>query len=165
MSQLGRLYVIDTDPTLHFTGAIVQNAQEQEDLTPDQSIGASPDCRFRIVSVVLIALQNLDWEITFWSKAAGPLAPSVADDSYLGRITLAQATGVTIVGSAVASFRYYATGLDLHYVDEDADAARIPPFKQGRIHMGLVPRSAGKTAGPPGFVKLRLIVDPTQGQT
>lgn len=161
MSQLGRLYIIDTDPAVDFIAGLAQNAEDLIHLTPDMAIGASPDCRFRLVGCSIISDQNLAWELNFWSREAGSGAATVALDSFLGRWTFAAGDGVRIAGAG--SYRYFIFGLDIPYIDEDPRSDRDPPYN-GRIHLSLVNRSAAsKNAGPTGEVKVRLYVDPTGG--
>lgn len=159
--QLGRIYVVETDPATQFTGALATNAIELEDVEPDMAIGASPDCRLRVVGIVLIADQNLAWELTFWRKKIASGAASVAVDSFAGAWAFAAADGKQIAGAG--SYRYAIFGLDIPYTDDDAAADRLASGK-GRIHLGLVNRDAvAKDAGAAGEIKVVLYVDPTQG--
>lgn len=159
--QLGRLLVIDTDPTTQFIAGLAQNAETLLSWTPDVAMSASPDCRGRVVAIAIISDQNLAWELNFWSREAGSAAASVALDSFLGRKAFATGDGLQVAGAG--SYRYFASGLDIPVLDEDPQADRDSPYA-GRIHMSLVNRSAGaKNAGATGEIKIRLFIDPTLG--
>ena len=162
MSQLGRLLVIDTDPATQFIAGLAQNASDLLSWTPDMAIAAAPDCRGRVIAIAIISDQNLAWELNFWSREAGPAAASVSLDSFLGRKGFIAGDGLQIAGAG--SFRYFASGLDITVLDEDPRVDRDSPYA-GRLHLSLVNRSAtGKNAGATGEIKIRLFVDPTQGQ-
>ncbi len=137
---------LETDPDVDFAGAIVQNAAEHADIPGlTRDIGA-------VESVTLVAQENLDYEVVFWSKdtreGAGP-----GTDSFIDYVPLAASLGKRIAGAG--PFRYALTGLAIPYRDDDATR---------ELHVSLVVRSAaGKSAAPAGAVRLRVGFRPSGG--
>lgn len=162
MSQLGQIISLTTDPAAHYTDGIAQNAQDLEDLALDLSICGTPTARCRIVGLSVVSVQNLDWELWLWRKAAGAGA-GIGADSFIGYWSFLGANAKQIGGAG--RYYYFIPGLDIPYTDEDTRDERPDPLAPvGRIHLGLVNRSAvAKLAGDAGMIKITLLVDPTHG--
>jgi hypothetical protein len=143
-------YTVRTDKDTHFTGAIAQNAKEDENLTlPGTLRGTNGNARIAIRSIMLQSDQNLSWELIFWSTD-GFDNTDLDLDTFLSRWTFAVADGVQIAGAN--QFYYYIEGLDIPYVDAD---------NTGELHVSLVCRSAaGKTAGAGGEVVVQIAAEP-----
>lgn len=163
MAQIGQLYTLTTDPNTQFVSAIGQNDQLIEDWAVDLAVAGTPTARNRVRAVSLLAAENLDWVLWFWHKAAG-VGAGIVTDSFIGFLPL-PATGARRIGGA-GLWYYYLSGqtIDLPYTDLDVDTSKPDPLApSGRIHLGLQPTSAGKSAEAAGVVKISLHVDPTQG--
>lgn len=137
-SVSGSLQLLRSDKDTHFTTGILANNHEAENLTGLLSnLGV-------IESVTLLAEDNIDWEIHFWSSD-GFDAADLDADSWLEYVALPASSGVPITGATPTTFRYAATGLNVPYFDGDGT---------NELHVSLVPRGANKTAGAGGEVVL-----------
>lgn len=144
------LFKIRTDKDAEFTGAIAQNAGEDENLTfPGYASAAignlEAQARFWVRELRIWSDQNLSWEVQFYSKDI--FDDTDADlDTFLGAHQFAVADGLQIGGSGL--YRYVATGLSLFVKDGDGT---------GEVHVKLVNRSAtSKNAGATGEVVLEI---------
>lgn len=151
MAQLGRLIRVATSAATDFRAAVAQNVMATLDLTVPGTLGQK--VVGRVTGLVLKSAENLDWEVVLFRTAA--FATLNADTSkFSGRVNFVIASGIRYP-SAASGFFYYATaGLDILYQDEDAT---------GKLHIGLIPRSAGKSAGDAGAIALEFLIDPTIG--
>lgn len=135
-----RIYWLTSDKDTHFTGAIAQNAKEDENLTGLQAN------KIVVTDVLIEADENLQFYLLFWSKDTFE-DTDLDTDVLLGFVDLdVPANGFRIGGAN----QYYlnVTDLDLHYEDEDAT---------NEFHVSLLCRSAaGKTAGAAGEVKVKI---------
>lgn len=133
---------LKTDPDTAFTGAIVQNAVEYEDLAlPSGLSGIGGRARVRLKMISVISKENLSWELMLFSKDTHATADPETD-SFLGYWTFQSATAVRIAGAGL--YYYFISGLDVPYWDDDAS---------GELHVGLINRSAAsKTAGANGEI-------------
>ena len=152
--------VIRSDKDTHFTGALAQNAGEDEDLAhpsyagfPTAGHAKKPDAiassRIFIRELRVWSDQNLSWEVQFYSKDT--FDDTDADvDTFLGSFTFAVADGLQVAGAGL--YRYNQTKLELFYYDAD---------KTGEIHMKLVNRSTtSKNAGATGEVVVEIAAEP-----
>lgn len=127
--------LVRTDKDTHFTGALAQNASEDENIA---GLNANAG---RIRSVIVLSDENLDWEIQFYSKDTFRNADADLD-ALLERVVFVAADGKQDGGTGL--YRYAFTGLDIPYQDLDATS---------ELHISLVNRSAaGKSAGASGEV-------------
>lgn len=131
--------IVTTDKDSHFTGALAQNAKEDESIVVDLK-----DDRCVIVSIALQSDENLAWDVFFW-KTSEFDNTNLDDDDFIGYVSFAAADGVRIGGAG--QYYYSKDSLAIPYVDE-GDASKL--------HVSLVCRSAaGKTAGAAGEVVIR----------
>lgn len=158
MSQLGQIISLTTNPETDFTDGIADEAQDLENLALDLSVCGTPTARCRITGITLVSVQNLDWRLWLWRKAAGAGA-GIGVDSAIGFWAFTAASAARI--GAMGLYYYYIFGLDIPYTDEDDPNDR--PSPSGRFHLGLQPTSGAKLAGDAGMVKITLFVDPTHG--
>ena len=149
--------IIRSDKDNHFTGAIIQNADEEENLAhPSYAgfpAGQIPDgisrARLYIRELRVWSDQNLSWEVQFYSSDTFENADADLD-TFLGSFTFAVADGLQLAGAGL--FRYSQTKLELYYFDAD---------NTGEIHVKLVNRSAtSKNAGATGEVVVAIAVEP-----
>ena|SRR3990167_9738754 len=156
--QLGILYNIRTDPEVDFTGAIVQNAMDTVELTPEGFQGR----RFRLTNLIVVSVEPLDWEVWLWAKASYASATPGASQ-FLGYWSFQGAFAKRIGGAGL--YYYFIPGLDVYYEDEGwAESSPGPNPTPPAIHLGLVNRSAAaKSAGEAGAVLVQMQVDLTAG--
>lgn len=101
-----------SDKDTHFTGAIVQNAKEDENLTGLVSN------KIRVTGVSIQADQNLKFKVLFWTKDTFDDI-DLDEDTYCGEVELdLNLEGFRISGAG----QYYLDmrGLDIDYEDHDA---------------------------------------------
>lgn len=147
---MAQFYKLQTDKDVEFTGAIVQNASEQENivLTPTLQ-GVNGTAQVFIRAIGIISDQNLAWELQFWSTD-GFEDSNLDLDSNVGRWTFQAADGVQIAGTG--SYYYYIDGLSIPYYDDD---------HTGELHVSLVNRSAtSKNAGATGEIVVKVWAEP-----
>lgn len=131
---LPRLYTVRSLKGTHFTGALAQNAKEDESF--DLPGGLK---RVRITGVTLLSDQNLDWDIVQF-RTSGTDDADADLDTQIDWVSFAVADGNQIAGAGL--FRYGVTGLSLDLDNDD-----------GKLHVGLVNRnSTAKIAGATGEV-------------
>lgn len=136
------LYKVRTDKDTEFTGAIVQNAAEEENIVISSGLsGMNGQVELVLRGVSIVSDQNLAWELDFW--ASDLFAESNLDaDSWIARWSFATGDAVQIAGAG--SYYYYIDGLEIPLWDND---------KSGEIHVALVNRSAtSKNAGATGEI-------------
>jgi hypothetical protein len=142
------VFRIRSDKDAHFTGAIAQNAFEQEDILTETAVN-----RFAILAVEILADQALDWELWFWNKATAE-DTDMDLDAYIGRVAI-----------AVADQKYYGTSGTYYankelaapviYMDDDA------PGTAPKLHVSLLNRNAtSKNAGATGEVVVIVTCEP-----
>ena len=143
---------VQSDKDVQFTGAIAQNAGENEDFASGLEL---KECA--LVGIEVISKQNLDWEIWFSSKTcATNFGNTDLDlDGYLGRCLFAVADGKQSTDSGVTSY-YYSKEMASPIILRD-DTTTNTKFN---LHMRLVNRNAtAKNAGATGEIVVKLAVD------
>ena len=133
---------IRTDKDVDFIGAQAQNVSDNADIA-----GLNGNTG-RIRSITILSIQNLAWEIQYYSADTFRDAdPDV--DAYLESIKFAEGDGLQ--DDATGLFRYSVSGLDIPYVDDDASTT---------LHLSLVNRSAAaKNAGATGEIVVRTTLE------
>lgn len=132
-------YTLETDKDTHFTGAIAQNAKEDENLT-----GLQGD-KIVITDVMIESEQNLGYRVLFWRLNSFEDA-DLDIDAFIGFVDLDIVNSGFRIGAAN---QYYlnVTDVNLHYEDEDAST---------ELHVSLQPYTGAKlAAGAGGDVKIR----------
>ena len=131
-----KFHKVTTDKDTHFTGAIVQNAKEDENIT-----GLLTN-KIRITGISLQSDQQLWYRLIFW-KTDGFDDTDLDSDSFCGEVEV----DLVLCGFQIGGANQYyldVRGLDLDYEDEDAS---------NELHMSLMNLSAtGKNAGGTGEV-------------
>lgn len=120
-----------------FIGAIAQDNAASANIPIPMAIGSQGRCRLN--SLVLLAEENLSYEIHVWASATH--GATVDTDQWLGRWTFLASDAVIITGDALLLYRYFIPDLDLAYEDTDAVSSPNP----AKLHISLVPRGAAKT--------------------
>jgi hypothetical protein len=147
---MGFQYNVRSDKDTHFTGAIAQNAGEDESITlPGCLAGINGNARGNVKSITVISDQNLAWELNLWRSATHGTA-DIDTDKWLARWAFVAADGVQLAGAG--SYLYYIDSLDIPYVDSD---------NSGKLHVTLTNRSAtAKNAGATGEVIVDVRIQP-----
>lgn len=143
-----RIQVIRSDKDTHFTGALAQNAREDESIAlPAQ--WRTTECV--VEGIAVISDQNLEWDVYLFSSSA--FSNSNMDlDMFADCTNFPSTSGKQIAG---AGSYYYPSpsGIQLPYKSADSS-----------IHIALVNRSAtGKNAGATGEVVVLVYVRPVTG--
>ena len=145
-------YTVRTDKDVEFTGAIAQNASEEENVVlPVTLKGINGNARIRLKGMHIISDENLDWEVWLFGNDLFQES-NIDNDRFLGRWSFVAADGLRIAGTG--AYYYAIDGLDVEYVDLD---------NSGEIHVALVNRSAaGKTAGAAGEIVIEFVFEVPQ---
>ena len=152
MAQAGILHIVRTDKLVHFTDALILGAVEHEDLRFPEAIAAGNHARSVIRTLMILARENLAYEVVFWRSDQHD-DPDPALDSFIGVWPFIGADGLQIAGAGL--FRYYVAGLQIPYQDFD---------RTGELHISIVNRSAAaKTAGAVGELEIELGVEDSLG--
>jgi len=129
-------YAIRSDKDTHFSGALAQNAKEDENIS-------IPFSRGWITGIRVTSDENLAWEIQVF-RTDGFDDANYDLDSFGGGYAFAAADGKQVAGAG--PYYYAVDGLGMYYVDKDVNA-----IAAGELHIRLVNRSAAaKTAGSNG---------------
>lgn len=137
---MGQFLTLRSDKDTHFTGQIVQNAQETENLT---GLAWS---KVRITGIMLQADQQLNFRVILWSK-------DTFDDTDLDAdafIAEVQVPLVTAGFQVAGANQWYLDirGVEIPYQDEDST---------NEVHISLQNLSAtAKNAGATGEVVVEL---------
>lgn len=133
-----KLRMVWSDKATHFTGALAQNAKEDETLLLDEGMST-----IEITQICLQADQRLEWDIFLWGTV-GADNTNLDLDFFIERIHFYKNDGVRIAG---ANQYYYAiSNVSIGYKNRD---------RQSQIYLSLVNRSAtSKNAGASGEVKI-----------
>lgn len=147
----GKHLVIRSDKDTHFTGALAQNAGEEENIvlalytamaaTRLGAIEPAKSARLTIREITVISDENLAWEVQFYKS--DDFANSDLDlDDFLFSHAFSASDGAQVGGTG--AFYYNQTKLEGAYYDADGT---------GEIHIKLVNRSAAsKSADAAGEV-------------
>lgn len=134
------LYPVRTSSSVEFTGAIVQNAQETENIVLPSSLqGINGTASNILHAIEIVATENLAYTLDFYgTDAFNSATPNL--NRFLGTWAFAASDGTQVAGAGL--YRYYIDGLSIPLWDYD---------KTGELHVALVNRSvAAKTAGAGG---------------
>jgi hypothetical protein len=148
MSQ-SRTYRIRTDKDVQFTGALVTNATENEDIV----VGfAEAELHLTLTAITVVSDQNLAWELDFWDSSLFGSSSNMDADGFIGFWAFNATDAVRVAGAG--SYRYYIDGLQIPLTDAD---------KTATLHVGLVNRSAtSKIAGASGEIVVTFHVEGQQ---
>lgn len=137
-SVASQLQIIRSDKDTHFTTAIALDNHEAENLTGlNSNVGV-------VESVTLLAEDNIDWRVHFWSTDGFDNA-DLDTDAWLGSVDFSAVDGVQLPALVSTTFRYSKSGLALPYVDDDGT---------NELHVSLEAIGVAKTAGATGEVAL-----------
>ena len=88
-------FTVRTDKDTHFTGAIAQNAKEDENIAlPGALAGVNGNARNMVRSIVLQSDENLAWELAFWSKDSFEDTSDMDLAAFKSRWTFVTADGI-----------------------------------------------------------------------
>jgi hypothetical protein len=147
---------IATAVKANFLAAQANGAGVNVDVPIPGSVGSTfGNARCIIRDIILIAEENLSWELWLWSSATHPTNRD--NDPWLGRWTFAAADAVTETSDPSTSYRYFIPDLNIPYWDDDTDVQTVEGAQgagadrftgltrktaNGSIHMTLIPRGA-----------------------
>lgn len=140
------LYPVRTSSAVEFTGAIVTNAQETENIVlPSSLSGINGNAANILHAIEIVATENLAYELDFYgSDAFNSATPNL--NRFLGLWAFAAGDGTQV--AATGLYRYYIDGLAIPLWDYDLS---------GELHVALVNRSvASKTAGAGGAMTVTM---------
>ena len=131
---------IEMDGDTYFTGAILQNASESENIAINNS-------EITIVNVSMYSIQQLKYRIWFYSRDT-----FLADD-LLGFVDFdLPATGITKVIGATTYYYYNISDVEMAYRDADITSETSP-----ELHIQIENKSAvAKIAGANGKIQLSI---------
>jgi len=136
--------IIKTDKDIHFTGTIAQDAHETESIDLSGIIDPSRDRELLIEALGIQAVQNLEWDVYFWTSDEFDNADLDLDACLF------------MVNFPATSQKQIA-GANQYYVD-DTVKMPYPVPADGKIHISLCNRSAtAKNAGATGEVVVKLL--------
>lgn len=148
MNQLGITY-IKSDKDSHFTGALIENAIESEDLNYPTDWRIAQINEILIKGITIQADQNLEWDIFLWSKESKDNT-DLDVDTFVDFINFPSTIGKQIAGSN--QYYYSLSNLSIPYEDIG---------KQRKLHCSIVNRSStAKLAGGTGEVVVSFAVSP-----
>lgn len=161
--QQGNVLRVRTISTEHFTGAIIQNAAENEAISVGElanngagwGIAAGKHMRTRVHDIRLLSVENLAWAVELYGTEASfpENNPSIDNEIFLGRWEFQAADGRK--DTADDYWKYWVPGLDMSF----QDMASL-----GKLYVRLVNLSAAaKTAGAGGAIVIEFGLEPTQG--
>lgn len=131
-----------------FNGGIAQNAIDARTF-----VGILPANRDRITEIVIHAMERIEYDIYFFTSAAFNTADPKTD-KFLDNLNL----NLVTAGRQIAGAGLWRMGARLvepiAYVDESNTYS---------LHIGIIPRTAPKSAGLAGEVVLKIIGTPTFG--
>lgn len=135
-----------------FTGAIAQNARQNENILLSPALqGTAGSARNILRALTVFSDENLAWEVQFYSSTAFSNGDLDAD-TFVGKIVFAVADGAQVAGAG--SFYYFSQNQQIPLWDDNAT---------GKLHVSLVNRSAAsKTAGSNGEIVLIFHLEPMQ---
>lgn len=133
---------IRSDKDAEFTDALVTNAFE------DENLGGLNGNTGRIRSIVILSVQQLAWEIAFYSSDTFRSADADLD-AFLEQFQFRAANGLQDAGAGL--FRYAVTGLDIPIVDDEGT---------NELHVSIINRDAvAKIAGALGEMIVLVTVE------
>lgn len=144
------LRVIDSDKDSHFTGALAQNAIENESINMPSDWQTTVVNKCTIKQITLESDQQLDFDLVLYSKSA--YANADLDLDNLIDIISFSASSATQMAGANQYYYSYPLVRSIEYSDLS---------NTSKIHCGLINRSAvAKNAGATGEVKVRFMACP-----
>ncbi len=142
---------INSDKDTHFTGALAQNAIENENIAFPSDFSTAQIQKLLINKISLQSDQALNWDLILWSDDGFADTSDMDSDAHI------------IKGEFLASNSYQIAGANQYYYDYEP-VNPIPYIDQdnsGELHVGLINRSiTAKIAGATGEVKIRFMVEP-----
>lgn len=132
---------IRSDKDIHFTGAITENAKEDENIQLPANWRNNHLNSILIRNISIISDQNLEWDLFLWSKDTADDTDLDAD-TFVDFINFQATIGKQIGGSG--QYYYSLSNLFIPYYDDD---------NTGKIHCSIINRSVtAKNAGATGEI-------------
>ncbi len=142
---------IDSDKDTHFTGALAQDAIENENISFPSDFSTAQMQKLKIHQISIQSDQALDWDLILWSDDGFADTSDIDSDPHIIAETFLASDAVQIAGANQTYYRYNPV-TPILYIDKD---------NSGELHVGLINRSVtAKNAGATGEVKVRFMVEP-----
>ncbi len=146
------LHEVRSNPALHFTAALAQNAVSAVTSLPGLPRGGS--LRYLVRALSVVTKEHYGPDVNFFASASG-FTTSPATDHFLSRFTFDADLGAQLGGSGL--WRYYVDGLSVPYYDRDTWGSLSPPL----LHIALGNTEAtAKSAGADGSTTITAWVEP-----
>lgn len=144
---------VRSDKDTHFTGALIQNAVEHENLDLPDDLATLEADEFIVESIIVQSKENLEWDVYLFANASNTNTDYDLD-TFVDQTNFTVASGKRIAG---ANQYYYPTPvMGIPY--------KITDPETGKIHVALVNRSAGaKSAGAAGEIVIGIKLSPIRG--
>jgi len=144
-------YFTDTDKDTHFTGAIAQDAVEEENVGFPADWATCKIQKCSVTNVSILSDQQLDWELQFYSTDAH--SNTDADvDTFITALDFIGTDAKQNAGAGLWRYDLDPATFPFEYVDAD---------NTSEFHITLINRSAvAKNAGATGEVKVRITAEP-----
>lgn len=152
--MLKTIEILNSDKDTHFTGALAQNAIENESINFPAEWRTARIHKCKIHSISIQSDQALDWDVVFWSGSEYANTDLDVDTMILYGTSPMFATGdgIQIAGAGQYYYPPYQPTNPILYSDED---------NNGKLHCGLINRNAvAKNAGATGEVKVTFTISP-----
>lgn len=144
--------ITSSDKDTHFTGAIAQNAFEEENIAFPTDWGLLQYNRAEILNISLESKENLDWEVQFYATDGHADTSDLDVDSYITSILFPATDGKRNAGTG--QWKYDANPAHVPFIYHDED-------NSSEYHITLVNRSAAaKTAGAAGQAVVKIHANP-----
>ncbi len=142
---------VDSDKDTHFTGALAQNASEEENIAFPSDWGTLGVQKLNIRNISVLSDQPLSWELQFYATD-GQGNADADTNSFITSLIFDASDAKQNDGTGLYSYDANPAHLPFVYHDED---------NTSEFHLTLVNRSAAaKTAGAAGEVKVRIHAEP-----
>lgn len=130
------MQIVARIPFATFDAALAQDAGLNVDVGVPLALGQN--MRLIVQGIVIVAEENLAWDILFWNKAVH--GATYDTDQYIGHWPFQTTDAIQYSNDAVSgAFRYQITGLGLPYQDLDT---QVKGGAAPKLHITLVPRGA-----------------------
>ena len=142
---------IDSDKDTHFTGALAQNAIENENISFPTDFSLPQINKIAIHQISIQSDQALNWDLILWSGDGFANTTDIDSDAHIVNNSFLASEATQIAGSNQSYYNYNPV-TPILYIDKD---------NSGELHVGLINRSiTAKIAGATGEIKVRFMVEP-----
>lgn len=143
--------------TVNFLDALAQNASTAINAIPASNLAVGSR-RFLITAARLIAVENLDFQFSFFASSAGATA-DVDTNRFVSQIEFLPGMGYRLGGAGL--YYYYLDGLAVpYYVDGSGNSTTPPTLNVALTNLS----AAAKTVGAGGAINLEVWLEPQEAR-